>query len=113
MILWCAGVYQQSPTFRSVTLQPVGVDKATIWQIKENFLSFDMMYVRSICPNRLHGKIKWRPLPFFPLVCDVRTLIYIMAAEITLSAHLQMNISGKLDTIDFDNIEEVEVRCLE
>ena len=70
MILWCAGVYQQPPTFRSVTLQPVGVDKATIWQIKENFLSFDMMYVRSICPKRLHGKIKWRPLPFFPLVSE-------------------------------------------
>ena len=48
-----------------------------------------------------------------PAVCDVRTLIYIKAAEITLSAHLQMNISGKLDTIDFDNIEEVEVHCLE
>ena len=68
MILWCAGVYQHPSTFRSVTLQPVGVDKATIWQIKENFLSFDMMHVRFISPQRLHGKIKWRPLPFFPLV---------------------------------------------
>ena len=27
-----------------------------------------------------------------PAVCDVRTLIYIMAAEIALSAHLQMNV---------------------
>ena len=68
MILWCAGVYQHPSTFRSLTLQPVGVDQATIWQIKENFLSFDMMHVRFISPKRLHGKIKWRPLPFFPLV---------------------------------------------
>ena len=68
MILWCAGVYQHPSTFRSVTLQPVGVDKATIWQIKENFPSFDMMHGRFICPKRLHGKTKWNPLPFFPLV---------------------------------------------
>ena len=68
MILWCAGVYQHPSTFRSVILQPVGVDKTTIWQIKENFPSFDMVHGRLICPIRLHGKTKWNPLPFFPLV---------------------------------------------
>ena len=88
MILWCAGVYQHPSIFRSVTLQPVGVDKATIWQIKENFPNFDMMHGRLICPKRLHGKIKWNPLPFFPLVANLLVYVYfamvIGPSQITL-----------------------------
>ena len=78
MILWCARVYQQPSTFRSVTLQPVGVDKATIWQMKENFLSFDMMHGRLIYPKRLHGKTMWNPLPFFPLVLGAQKMRFAM-----------------------------------
>ena len=68
MVLRCAGVYHQPSTFWSDILQPFVADQATIWQKKGNFHSFQMRHKRLMYPNRLQRKIKWRPLPFFPLV---------------------------------------------
>ena len=68
MILWCARVYQYASTIWSVTLQPVGADQATIWQIKEDIHSYHMRHERLLCSKRLHRKIKWNPLPDCPLV---------------------------------------------
>ena len=71
MILWCAGVYQYASTIWSVTLQPVGADQATIWQIKEDIHSYHMRHERLFCSKRLHRQIKWNPLPDCPLVIDL------------------------------------------
>ena len=68
MTLGCAGLNWLSSTFWPITLQPVGVDWATIPHMKGDIHSYHMRHERLICSKRLHGKITWRPLPFFPLV---------------------------------------------
>ena len=42
--LECSGVYLSPFTFWSVTLQPVGANQATIWQMKGDIPSFHMRY---------------------------------------------------------------------
>ena len=69
MILWCAGVYQPSSTFWSVTMQPVDGNQHTIWRMKEYIHSFHMRYRRLISIHRLQRKINFGPLRFSSLVC--------------------------------------------
>ena len=55
-IFWVlAGVCQPSSTFWSVTLQPVGADQATIWQIKGGIPGFHRRHIRLICQKRLQS----------------------------------------------------------
>ena len=68
MFSWCAGVNQHPSTFWSITLQPLGGDQATIPHMKGDILSFHKRHISLTCYWRLRGKIKWNPLPFFPLV---------------------------------------------
>ena len=69
-IFWgLAGVCQTPSSFWSVTLQPVGADEATIWQMKGDILSFHMRYGRLNSIHRLQRKINFFPLSFFCLVC--------------------------------------------
>ena len=68
MTLGCAGLNWLSSTFWPITLQPVGVDWATIPHMKGDIHSYHMRHERLICSKRLHRKIKWNPLPDSPLV---------------------------------------------
>ena len=68
MVLECSGVCQHPSTFLSITMQPHGADQATIWQMKGDIPSSHMRYRALISIHRLHRKINFGPLPFFPLV---------------------------------------------
>ena len=68
MVLECSGVCQHPSTFWSVTMQPLDADQPTIWQMKGDIPSFHMRYRWLISVNRLHRKINFGPLSFFPLV---------------------------------------------
>ena len=70
MNLECSGVCKHPSPFWSVTMQPLGADQATIWQMKGDIQSFHMRYGGLISIHRLHRKIIFGPLPFFPLVRD-------------------------------------------
>ena len=50
---WCAGVYQPSSTFWSVTMQPVDGNQHTIRHIKGDIPSCHMRYRRLISIHRL------------------------------------------------------------
>ena len=69
MALECSGVNQHTSTFWSVTLQPVGADQATIWQMKGDIPSFHMRHRRLICTKRLQSYGGCINLNNFPLVC--------------------------------------------
>ena len=70
MGLECSGVYQQSFTFWSVTLQPLGAYRSTIPHMKGDIHSFHMRYISMNCSKRLHryGSILTLNRP--SLVCD-------------------------------------------
>ena len=68
MALECSGVNQHTSTFWSVTLQPVGADQATIWQMKGDIPSFHMRHRRLICTKRLQSYGGCINLNNFPLV---------------------------------------------
>ena len=86
-IFWgLAGVCQPPSTFWSVTLQPLGTEQATIWQMKGDILSFHMRYRGLISIHRLHRKINFGPLSFLPLVIQSWTLT------------LEVNVMGKILT---------------
>ena len=68
MALECSGVNQHTSTFWSVTLQPVGADQATIWQIEGDISSFHMRHRRLICTKRLQSYGGCINLNNFPLV---------------------------------------------
>ena len=61
-------VCQPPSTFWSVTLQPVGADQATIWQMKGDIPSFHMRHRRLICTKRLQSYGGCINLNNFPLV---------------------------------------------
>ena len=111
MVLECSGVCQPPSTFWSVTLQPLGTEQATIWQMKGDILSFHMRYRGLISIHRLHRKINFGPLSFFPLVCSyevskpkwsegqtLRSSEINNRLRLTITASLPMNppIRGKL-----------------
>ena len=70
MALECSGVNQHTSTFWSVTLQPVGADQATIWQMKGDIPSFHMRHRRLICTKRLQSYGGCINLNNFPLVVN-------------------------------------------
>ena len=65
----CSGVCQPPSTFWSVTLQPLGTEQATIWQMKGDIPSFHMRYRGLISIHRLQRKMNFCPLSFSSLVC--------------------------------------------
>ena len=86
IIFWRSpGVYQLPSTFWSVTLQPVGADHATIWHMKGEIHGFHMRNRRLISIHRLHRKINFGPLPFFPLV-DVQSSVSHLCGTPALNA---------------------------
>ena len=75
-IFWgLAGVCQPPSTFWSVTLQPMGTDQASIYHLKWDIPSFHMRYRGLISIHRLHRKINFGPLSFFPLVFAVLGIV--------------------------------------
>ena len=62
MSLDCSGVYQQSFTFRSVTLQPLGAYRSTIPHMKGDIYSFHMRYGSLLLTKWLHRYGHWNPL---------------------------------------------------
>ena len=79
MALECSGVNQHTSTFWSVTLQPVGADQATIWQMKGDIPSFHMRHRRLICTKRLQSYGGCINLNNFPLVLpdETTTLVHL------------------------------------
>ena len=55
MGLECSGVYQQSHTFWSVILQPLGAYSSTIPHMKGDIPSFHMRYISMICYKRFQS----------------------------------------------------------
>ena len=74
MILRCAGVYQHPYKSWSITLQPLGVDQATIPHMKGDIHSFHIRHISLTSYGRLQRKITWRPLPFSSLVKAISSL---------------------------------------
>ena len=68
MGLECSGVYQQSLTFWSVTLQPLGAYRSTIPHMKGNIHSFHMRYSSLLLTKWLHRYGYWNSLSWPPLV---------------------------------------------
>ena len=68
MGLECSGVYQQSFTFWSVTLQPLGAYRSTIPHMKGDIHSFHMRYISMICYKRLQSSGHHTSLSACPLV---------------------------------------------
>ena len=68
MALECSGVNQHTSTFWSVTLQPVGADQATMWQIKGDIPSIHIRHRRLISIHRLQRYGGCINLNNFPLV---------------------------------------------
>ena len=62
MGLESSGVYQQSFTFLSVTLQPLGAYRFTIPHMKEDIHSFNMRYNSMTCTKRLQRYSFWNCL---------------------------------------------------
>ena len=74
MGLECSGVSQQSFTFWSVTLQPLGAYRSTIPHMKGDIHSFHMRYISMICYKRLQSYGVHNSLSDGPLVCKHATL---------------------------------------
>ena len=89
MVLECSGVCQPPSTFWSVTLQPLGTEQATIWQMKGDIPSSHMRYRALISIHRLHRKINFGPLPFFPLVDGNRCLLADKGTRLVIG-HIHM-----------------------
>ena len=68
MGLESSGVYRQSFTFWSVTLQPLGAYRYTIPHMKEDIHSFHMRYISMICYKRLQSYGLHTSLSACPLV---------------------------------------------
>ena len=68
MGLECSRIYQQSFTFWSVTLQPLGAYRYTIPHMKEDIHSFHMRYICMICYKRLQSYGLHTSLSACPLV---------------------------------------------
>ena len=62
MGLESSGVYQQSVTFWSVTLQPLGAYRYTIPHMKGDIHSFNMRYNSMTCTKRLQRYSFWNCL---------------------------------------------------
>ena len=69
MGLESSGVYQQSFTFLSVTLQPLGAYRSTIPHMKGHINSFNMRYNSMTCTKRLQRYSVWNCLIGPSLVC--------------------------------------------
>ena len=69
MVLECSGVNQHSSTFWSVTLQPVGADQATMWQMEGDIPSIHIRHRRLFSIHRLQRYGGCINLNNFPLVC--------------------------------------------
>ena len=67
-ILEYSGVYQWGWTFWSVILQPLGALQSTIYHLKGETHIIHMRHCSLMCTHRLHRKINFGRLPFFPLV---------------------------------------------
>ena len=72
MGLECSGVYQQSLTFWSVTLQPLGAYRSTIPHMKGDIHSFHMRYGSLLLTKWLHRYGYWNSLSWPPLVDENR-----------------------------------------
>ena len=68
MVLECSGVNQHASTFWSVTLQPVGADQATMWQMKGDIPSIHIRHRRLISIHRFQRYGGCINLNNFPLV---------------------------------------------
>ena len=86
MGLDCSGVYQQSFTFWSVTLQPLGAYRSTIPHMVGNIHSFHMRYTSMICYKRLQSNGLYTSLSACPLVRNVR--FWKMNLELRCWAHM-------------------------
>ena len=96
MGLECSGVYQQSFTFWSVTLQPLGAYRYTIPHMKEDIHSFHMRYISMICYKRLQSNGLHTSLSACPLVS--KTERETIMTSVTLS---QRRSGGGLSFYEF------------